>query len=87
MNQNSFLALIEQSIRLNWEKPAMTDFQGKTFLYKDFALEIDKLHEFFSVAGIRPGDKISICGRNSAGWAITFFAVLILWCSRRKHFA
>ena len=76
MNQNSFLALIEQSIRLNWEKPAMTDFQGKTFLYKDFALEIDKLHEFFSVAGIRPGDKISICGRNSAGWAITFFAVL-----------
>lgn len=76
MNQNSFLGLIEQSVRNHWDLPAMTDFQGKTFFYKDFALEINKLHEFFNSAGIQRGDKISICGKNSANWAIAFFATL-----------
>lgn len=76
MNQNSFLGLIEQSIRNHWEMPAMTDFQGNTFCYKDFAREIDRLHDYFKAAGIQRGDKISICGKNSARWAITFFATL-----------
>jgi long-chain acyl-CoA synthetase len=76
MNQNSFLGLIEQSIRNHWDLPAMSDFQGKTFYYKDFAREIDKLHEFFKTAGVQRGDKIAICGKNSTHWAITFFATL-----------
>ena len=76
MAQNSFLALIEQSIRLNWEQPALTELQGNTLYYKDFAKEIDKLHEFFKVEGIKKGDKIAMCGKNSANWAITFFATL-----------
>lgn len=76
MNQNTFLGLIEQSIRNHWEMPAMTDFQGNTFYYKDFAREIDRLHDYFKVAGIQRGNKISICGKNSARWAITFFATL-----------
>ena len=54
----------------------MSDFQGKTFYYKDFAREIDKLHEFFKTAGVQRGDKIAICGKNSTHWAITFFATL-----------
>lgn len=76
MNENTFLGIIEQSIRNNWELPAMTDYQGKTFYYKDFAQEIDKLHEFMKAAGIKKGDKISLAGRNSARWAIAFFATL-----------
>ncbi|MDO5664165.1 MAG: AMP-binding protein [Bacteroidia bacterium] len=76
MNKNSFLGLIEQSMRNHWDLPAMTDFQGTTFYYKDFAREIDKLHDFFKAAGIQRGDKISMCGKNSANWAIAFFATL-----------
>ena len=76
MAQNSFLALIEQSIRLNWEQPALTELQGKTLYYKDFAKEIDQLHELFKVEGVKKGDKIALCGKNSANWAITFFATL-----------
>lgn len=76
MNQNTFLGLIEQSIRNHWEMPAMTDFQGKTFYYKDFSFEIGRLHDYFKAAGIQRGDKISICGKNSARWAISFFATL-----------
>ena len=76
MNQNSFLGLIEQSIRNHWDLPAMTDFQGKTLYFKDFAREIDMLHEYFNSAGIQRGDKIAICGKNSSHWAISFFAML-----------
>ncbi|MBK5194407.1 MAG: AMP-binding protein [Proteiniphilum sp.] len=76
MNQNTFLGLIEQSVRNHWELPAMTGFQGKTHYYKDFAREIDQLHDFFKAAGIQRGDKISVCGKNSANWAIAFFATL-----------
>jgi long-chain acyl-CoA synthetase len=76
MTNNSFLGLIEQSFRNNWDAPAMTDFEGRTFYYKDFAREIDQLHEYFNAAGIKRGDKISICGKNSARWAIVFFATL-----------
>ena len=76
MNQYSFLHLIEQSVRTHWEMPAMTDYQGKTYHYKDFAREIDKLHDCFKAAGIEKGDKISLCGKNSANWAIAFFATL-----------
>lgn len=76
MNQNSFLELIEQSVRNHWNLPAMTDFQGNTFYYRDFAREIDKSHEYFKLAGIQRGDKIAVCGKNSANWAIIFFATI-----------
>ena len=76
MSDHSFLSLIEESIHKNGELPALTDFQGKTFYYKDFAEEIDKLHEIFKAAGIKNGDKIALCGRNSSRWAISFFAIL-----------
>ncbi|MDD4777948.1 MAG: AMP-binding protein [Fermentimonas sp.] len=76
MTQNSFLGIIEQSIRNNWDLPAMTDYEGRTLYYKDFAREIDQLHDVFNAAGIQRGDKISLCGRNSSNWAIVFFATL-----------
>lgn len=76
MTQHSFLGLIEQSIRNHWEMPAMTDFQGVTYYYKDVAREIDRLHDYFEHAGIKRGDKVALCGKNSARWAIAFFATL-----------
>ncbi|MFA5650186.1 MAG: AMP-binding protein [Proteiniphilum sp.] len=76
MTQHSFLGLIEQSIRNHWEMPAMTDFQGKTYYYKDVAREVDRLHDYFEKAGIHKGDKVALCGKNSTNWAIAFFAIL-----------
>ena len=54
----------------------MTDFQGETYYYKDVAREIDRLHDYFERAGIKRGDKVALCGKNSARWAIAFFATL-----------
>lgn len=69
-----FLPIIKNSICDNWELPALTDLGGKTYLYKDFAQEIAKLHMLFEALEIKKGDKISICDKNSSHWAIAFFA-------------
>lgn len=59
---------LSQSLRDNWDRPALTNYQGVTFQYKDVARKIAKLHILFSESGIKPGDKIAICGKNSAQW-------------------
>ncbi len=74
--EHAFLGLIEQSIRKNWELPALTDYQGETIYYKDLALSMAKLHAYFKAGGVKKGDKIAICGRNSANWALSFFGTL-----------
>jgi long-chain acyl-CoA synthetase len=74
--KESFIFYIEKSIRENWDNPALTDFKGVNCNYKDVARKIEKLHILFDHAGIRPGDKVAICGRNMANWGIAFFATL-----------
>lgn len=74
--ENRFLYLIEKSIKDHWDMPVFSDYEGKTFLYKDMAEEIEKLHILFRETGIQEGDKVAIIGRNSARWGISFFATL-----------
>lgn len=76
MPDKKFLTLIRSGICDNWNRPALTDYNGATFLYKDFAHKIAELHILFDGLGVQKGDKIAICGRNSAHWAISFFAVV-----------
>lgn len=67
---------IEDSIRRNWEELALTDFKGVSYQYKDIARKIAKLHILFEHIGIKPGDKIALCGRNSSQWAVAMFGAL-----------
>lgn len=71
-----FVGCIEQSIKSNWDLDALTDYEGSTLQYKDVARKIEKLHILFENAGVRQGDKIALCGRNSANWAVAFMAIL-----------
>ena len=72
----SFLRLIENSIKNNWDLDALTDYKGATLQYKDVARKIEKIHIMFEAVGIKKGDKIALCGRNSSHWGVTFFATL-----------
>ena len=72
----SFNSLIEKSIVDNWNRDALTDFKGATLQYHDVARKIEKLHIMFENCGVRQGDKIALCGRNSACWAVAFLATL-----------
>ena len=73
---SSFNKYIEKSIIDNWNLDALTDYKGITLQYHDVARKIEKLHILFEHSGVKPGDKIGLCGRNSAHWAVAFFATL-----------
>ena len=75
-NEKSFIALIEKSIKKNWDLNALTDYKGTTLQYKDVARKIEKLHILFEETGIKPGDKIAACSRNMSNWGVTFLAVV-----------
>lgn len=72
----SFNELIEKSIIEHWDLDALTDYKGKTLQYHDVARKIEKIHIMYEASGIKKGDKIAICGRNSSMWAVSFFATL-----------
>ncbi len=76
MNEMSFNALLEQSVKKNWNLDALSDYKGETFQYKDVARIIEKLHIIFEYSNIKPGDKVALCGRNSSNWGIAFYATV-----------
>lgn len=72
----SFNSYIEQSIINNWHLDALTDYKGATLQYHDVARKIEKLHILFENSGVKKGDKIAACGRNSSQWAVAFLAIV-----------
>ncbi len=75
-NKHGFNSLIEKSIIDNWDRDALTDYQGATLQYHDVARKIEKLHILFEDTGIQKGDKIALCGRNSSMWACAYLATI-----------
>lgn len=72
--EKSFIAFIEESIKKNWDLNALTDYKGATLQYKDVARKIEKIHILLEESGVKKGDKIALCGRNSSHWGVTFLA-------------
>jgi len=73
---SSFNAYIQRAIVENWDQDALTDYQGITLQFHDVARKIEKLHILFENSDVKQGDKIAICGRNSAHWAVAYLATL-----------
>ena len=72
----SFNSYIENSIKDNWDRDALTDYKGATLQYHDVARKIAKLHILFRHSGLQPGDKVALCGRNSSAWAAAFLTTI-----------
>ena len=69
--------LIENAIRHNWERMALSDLGGSiSYKYSEIAEHIEKAHILFQAAGVKPGDKVAICGKNSSSWMVIFMACL-----------
>ena len=73
---SSFNVYIQRAIVENWDQDALTDYQGITLQFHDVARKIEKLHILFENSDVKQGDKIAICGRNSAHWAVAYLATL-----------
>lgn len=76
MNPKSLNNLIKQSIIENWNRMALSDMGGINYQYKDVAELIAKIHIMYEAAGVKPGDKVAICGKNSSTWAVVFLSAL-----------
>lgn len=73
---DSLNAILEASVCRNWDLPALSDYKGSTYTYSEVAEMIEKLHIMFEASGLRQGDKIAICGKNSAKWSVAFIACI-----------
>ena len=76
MGQETLVDLIGESVRRNWTRPALTDWEGPTLTYAQAAERIAYLHELFRTCHVEPGDKVALLGRNSASWGVTWLAAV-----------
>ena len=76
MQFSSVNKLLEKSFRDNWDRPALSNYQGVTLFYRDVARRIAKLHIAFEQCGLQNGDKVALCSRNQANWGVSFLAAL-----------
>ena len=76
MEFTSVNKIFENSFKKNWDRPAISNYQGETLHYKDLARRMEKLHIMFEECGLQKGDKVAICSRNQANWAVAFLAIM-----------
>ncbi len=76
MQFSSVNKIIQESVARNWDRPALTNYQGMTLAYRDVARRIAKLHIAFEQCGLHRGDKVAICSRNQANWGVCFLAAI-----------
>ena len=76
MEFTSVNKLFQESFKKNWDRPAISNYQGVTLHYRDVARRIEKLHIMFEECGLSVGDKVAICSRNQANWAVSFLAAM-----------
>ncbi|MBQ8336029.1 MAG: AMP-binding protein [Bacteroidaceae bacterium] len=71
-----FLYYVDESIKANWNRNALTNYGANTYTFAEVAAEVEKMHIFFEQCGIKKGEKIAICSRNSAEWCIAYLAIV-----------
>ncbi|MBO6083123.1 MAG: AMP-binding protein [Bacteroidales bacterium] len=76
MKFQSVNKMLENSIRKNWDRPALSNYQGATLKYSDVARRLAKLQIAFEQCGLQKGDKVAICSRNQAHWGVSFLAAM-----------
>ena len=76
MEFKSVNKIFQESFVKNWDRPALTNYQGMTLAYRDVARRIAKLHIAFEQCGLQKGDKVAICSRNQANWGVSFLAAI-----------
>jgi len=76
MIKENFIEYIENSIVNNWNKTALSDFNGEDYKYSDVAKQIARIHILFEEVGLKKGDKVALIGKNSSRWGMAFLATV-----------
>ena len=71
-----YLQYLTQVMEKQWSDPALTDYnENHEYTFGELAEQILRLQELFKALKIKPGDKIALCGRNCANWAVVYLAI------------
>ena len=76
MEFTSVNKIFEAAFKKNWVRPAISNYQGETLCFRDVARRMEKLHIMFEECGLQRGDKVALCSRNQANWAVAFLAAM-----------
>ena len=69
-----YFTRLQEAMTANWERTALGNFRGETFTFGEVASNIAKLHVLYDAIGLKKGDKVALCAKNSARWGIAFFS-------------
>ena len=72
----NYFTRLEETMRKHWDKPALCNYHGEEFTFGDVATKIERFHLVFEAVGVKKGDKIALCAKNSARWGISFLSVV-----------
>ena len=75
-----YLKTLEATVRAHWTQNALCDYNGDSFTYANVATNIEQFRIFLEATGITKGDKIALCARNCARWAMTFWSINVNGC-------
>jgi len=70
-----YFSRLERTIKSHWDKPALSNYNGETFTFGELATKVAKFHILFEAIGVKKGDKIALCAKNSARWGVSFIAI------------
>ena len=70
-----YLTKLEETVRLQWDEPALCNYKGEQFTFGELATSIEKFHILFDKAGFGKGSRMAICAKNSARWAVSYLAI------------
>ena len=69
-----YFTRLQEAMTSNWDSPALGNYRGETFTFGEVATQIAKLHVLYEEIGLKKGDKVALCAKNSARWGIAFFS-------------
>ena len=69
-----YFTRLQEAMISNWDRPALGNYRGETFTFGEVATHIAKLHVLYEAIGLKKGDKVALCAKNSARWGIAFFS-------------
>ena len=76
MLERNFVKTIENSFKDHWELPCFTNYDADSHTYRDIAESMLIFHEVFRKCGIKKGDKLAVCGKNSVNWGKCYLATV-----------
>ena len=71
-----FFEYFNERIPQNWNEPALTDYDGThNYTFGQMSERMTRLQLLLEEAGLRRGDKVVVCSKNCANWAVSFLSI------------